>query len=478
MKKTIAIIISAMLICSLAACSSNNTSGTSSASSQISISKESAASIADSSESSTSNNFSVPGSDNSLQTSNNKNSSKTETGSQNSQSTQNSKSEQSSESDTSSGSDSGSKVTVTSAANSKIDTSDIFSERDLRQSADLSDAKTIQASDNKTETITEEGIYVITGSAGNFTVKVEADSEAKVQLVLDSLTVTNDNFPVIYVVSADKCFVTTTDSTNTLTVTGTFKSDGDTNTDAVIFSKDDLVLNGTGTLVISSSGNGISCKDDIKITGGTYNITSVKDSIEANDSISVYDGSFEINSSKDAFHSEDDDDDTTGWIYIKDGTFDLKAASDGIQAATYAQIDGGTLNITSSEGIESTYIQINGGTININASDDGINASQKSRSIGTPTVEVTGGSLTITMSGNDVDCIDSNGNIIVSGGTVSVNYPTQGSSESFDCDGTATYTGGTIIINGTQADSIPQSMMGGRGGMGGMGGRFGGMAQF
>ena len=79
------------------------------------------------------------------------------------------------------------------------------------------------------------------------------------------------------------------------------------------------------------------------------------------------------------------------------------------------------------------------------------------------------------MSGNDVDCIDSNGNIIVSGGTVSVNYPTQGPSESFDCDGTATYTGGTIIINGTQVDSIPQSMMGGRGGMGG---RFGGMAQF
>ena len=71
------------------------------------------------------------------------------------------------------------------------------------------------------------------------------------------------------------------------------------------------------------------------------------------------------------------------------------------------------------------------------------------------------------MSGNDVDGIDSNGNIIVSGGTININYPAQAPSESFDCDGTATYTGGTIIINGTQVDSIPQSMMGGgRGGRG------------
>ena len=76
-----------------------------------------------------------------------------------------------------------------------------------------------------------------------------------------------------------------------------------------------------------------------------------------------------------------------------------------------------------------------------------------------------GGSLTITMNGSDVDCIDANGNIIVSGGTISVTYPTQGPSESFDYDGTATYTGGTIIINGSQVDAIPQPMMGGRGGM-------------
>ncbi len=354
----------------------------------------------------------------------------------------------------------------------ELDTTNLFTERDLTQTADLTGAKTITAADNKTETITTEGVYVIKGSAKNFTVKVEADSSAKVQLVLDGLTVENDSTPVIYVVSADKCFVTTASgSTNSLSVTGSYTSDGDTNTDAVIFSKDDLVLNGTGTLNITSSeGNGISGKDDLKITGGTYVIESAKDSIEANDSIAVYDGTFTIRSSKDGLHSENNDDDTTGYIYIKDGTFNITASGDALQATTLLLIDGGTIDANSSEGLESTYIRISGGTVNINASDDGINASTKSSHYSTPTVEFTGGNVTVTMSGSDVDCIDSNGNIIVSGGTINVNYPQQGPSEPFDCDGTATYTGGTIIINGTQVDSIPQSTMGG-GGRGGFGGR-------
>ncbi len=350
------------------------------------------------------------------------------------------------------------------------DTSELFSERDLTQTADTSSAKTIEAASNKTVTITEEGVYIITGSATDFTVKVDASKDAKVQLVLDGLTVSNSNFPVIYVVSADKCFVTTAGSESTLEVTGSFNTDGDTKTDAVIFSKDDLVLNGTGTLNIKcAEANGISGKDDIKITGGTYNITSAKDSIEANDSILIYDGSFNINSSKDGLHCENDDDDTQGMIYIRSGSFNITAASDAVQATTLAQIDGGSFELESAEGIESTKILINDGTINISASDDGINAAQKSSSYGTPAFEITGGSLNITMTGNDVDCIDANGNIIISGGTINLNYTAQGPSEPFDYDGTAQYNGGTIIINGSQVDSIPQSsMMGGRGGMGGM----------
>lgn len=358
----------------------------------------------------------------------------------------------------------------TSVSNGVIDTTDLFTDRDLEQNPDLSDAKTITVSDGQTINITEEGTYIISGTASNCTIKVEVDTESKVQLVLNGVNITNESSPAIYVVSADKCFITS-QGENSLSVTGSFKADGDTNTDAVIFSKDDLVFNGTGTLTINSSANGISGKDDIKFTGGTYNITSTNDSIEAKDNIYVYDGTFNITSSKDGFHSEDSDDNSKGTLYIADGTFHIAVTSDGLQANTAVQIDGGTFDITANEGIESTYIQINGGTVTITATDDGINGSDKSNVYSKPTVEITGGNVTVTVSGNDVDGIDSNGDIIVSGGTVNVTYPGQPPCDSFDCDGTATYTGGTIIINGTQVDSISQSdrmgggMMGGRGGM-------------
>lgn len=357
-------------------------------------------------------------------------------------------------------------TTTASATDTGIDTSDIFTDRDLEQTADLSEAQYITVSDGKTIDITSEGVYVISGTAKNCTIKVNTDSNSKVQLVLDNLSMTNDSTPAIYVVSADKCFITTTDSESTLSVTGSFTADGDTNTDAVVFAKDDIVFNGTGTLNISSAqGNGISGKDDVKFTGGTYSITSLKDSIEANDGIYIADGTFNISSQKDGLHSENDDDNTVGYIYIAGGTFNITVTSDAIQANTSAVIDGGTFDISAREGIEATFVQINDGTLTINASDDGINAPDKSSAYKTPTVEINGGSLTITMGSGDTDAIDANGNITVNGGTINITAQTS----SFDYDGTAEFNGGTIIINGEEVSEIPQSMMGGPG-MGGMGG--------
>ena len=362
---------------------------------------------------------------------------------------------------------------VSAVEGSKLDVSDMFTNRDLEQTADTNDAESITAESGKTVEITEAGVYVISGTASNFTVKVNAGDDDKVQLVLDSLNVTNDSTPAIYVVNADKVFVTTA-SDSSLSTTGSFTADGDTNTDAVIYSKDDIVLNGTAALSITSTANGITGKDDLKVTGGTYSITSALDAIEANDSIRISGGSFTINSSKDGLHAENSDDNTLGYIYISGGTFNITAASDGIQSTTVAQIDGGTFNISASEGIESTYVQINGGSITISASDDGVNAANKSSSE-TVTFEMTGGELTITMASGDTDAVDSNGNVKVSGGTVNITCPTQGTAESFDYDGTATYTGGTIVINGEQVDSIPTPMMMGGGMRGGnMGGQMGG----
>ena len=365
-----------------------------------------------------------------------------------------------------------SEVTATAnvTADGAIDATDLFSNRDLRQTADLSEAQTITLSDGSDVTITSEGVYVLTGSAKNATVTVEADKEAKVQLVLDGVHITNEDFPCIYVKSADKVFVTTAESSeNTLAVTGTFQADGDTNTDAVIFSKDDLVLNGLGTLTITSTDNGISGKDDVKITGGTLVINCVGNGVEAHDSIRVSGGEITITSSqKDGLHAKDSDDDTVGYIYICGGTLRIDVADDGIHATTIAQIDGGDLTISAAEGIEGTYIQINGGTIQISASDDGINAARKSNSMGTPVAEFNGGEITIVMGQGDTDGVDSNGNLYVNGGTLDITGQSP-----FDYDGTAEYNGGTIIVNGQETNTITNQFMGG--GMGGMGGFGGGM---
>ena len=353
---------------------------------------------------------------------------------------------------------------------SGLSADELFTDRDLEQTPDLSEAKELTLQSGKDITISKAGVYHITGSAEDCTVIVDAGDEDKVQIVLDGVTVTNSDAPCIYVKNADKVFVTLTGD-NSLSVTGKFIADGDTNTDGVIFSKDDITLNGTGSLTISSTDNGIVGKDDLKITGGTYRITAASKAIEANDSIRISDGTFTIKAGTDGLHAENEDDDTLGYIYIGGGSFSMNVGDDGIHGTSVVQIDGGQFTVSAAECIEGTYIRINDGTFDLSSWDDGINAAKKSNSY-TPTVEINGGTINITMSAGDTDGIDSNGNIIVNSGTISVN-----GNSTFDYDGTAQFNGGTIYVNGQQVTEIPNQMMGGRGGMGGnMGGRgnFGG----
>lgn len=332
----------------------------------------------------------------------------------------------------------------------------IYTERDLEQTADLSEAVYIQLVSGQDVSITQEGVYVLSGSATDVSIVVDADSEAKVQIVLDGVSVTNADAPVVYVKSADKVFITTTHSTNYMEVSGAFVADGETNLDAVIFSKDDLVLNGVGTLEIKSAqGNGITTKDDLKITGGTLILTAAGHGLEANDSINIADGNITIEAGADGLHSEYDEDDTVGSIHILGGSFTIQAGDDGIRATSILQIDGGTINVLSSvEGLEATYVLINNGTITVNASDDGINATNKSYAYSV-LIEVNGGNIQVTVGNGDTDAFDSNGNIVVNDGVIVVTAPTS----SFDADGTATLNGGTVTVNGQVVTSLGGGMM-------------------
>ena len=328
--------------------------------------------------------------------------------------------------------------------------SELFTTRDLEQNVNTSNATKYTVSDGENINITKEGVYLISGTAKNVTIYIEAGDSDKVQISLDNLSITNETMPAIYVKTADKVFITS-QGENDLKVTGTFSTEETDKLNAVIFSKQDITLNGTGTLNIESSVNGITGKDDIKITGGTYNIKASAVGIRANDSIRIAEGTLNITAGTDGIHAENSSDDSKGYIFIAKGTIKIEAGDDCIHGGSVVQIDDGTITLDGAEGIEGTYVQINGSTININATGDGINAGSKSESYPV-TIEITGGEITIVMASGDTDGIDSNGDLKISGGTINVT-----GSGSFDYDGNAEFTGGTIIVNGTKLDTIPKS---------------------
>lgn len=345
-----------------------------------------------------------------------------------------------------------------------LDTAELFSDRDLEQAADLTAATPMNLESNQDVTLSEEGVYVLSGDVDNVTVTVEAADDAKIQIVLDGVSITNEDAPAIYVKAADKVFVTSTDSENYMEVSGSYVADGETNLDAVIFSRADLTLNGTGTLdIVSGQGNGISSKDDLKITGGVYTIESSADALEANDAILIHDGTITIDTQKDGLHSENEEDTTLGNIYIEGGTLTITAADDAITGNNLVQIDGGIINIKSAvEGIEANNFIVNEGQLTLYATDDGINATPKVSS--GASIVVNGGTIDVSMASGDTDAFDSNGDIYINGGTINVE-----ATSAFDADGTAELNGGTVTVNGEQITEITESRGGGFGGGGGRG---------
>ena len=214
-------------------------------------------------------------------------------------------------------------------------------------------------------TITKEGTYVFSGALSEGQIVVDADS-AKVQLVLDNADITCASSAAIYIKNADKTFITLAEgSENILMNTAEYEAIDDNNIDAVIFSKDDLTLNGKGTLTINSEyGHGIVSKDDLKLVGGTCNITAKNHALSGKDSVRIAAGTYNLTSGKGGIHSENADDDEKGFVYIASGDFTIESTGDGIDASYVVQIDDGDFDITAGDGAENatkTYNDMPGG---------------------------------------------------------------------------------------------------------------------
>ncbi len=174
--------------------------------------------------------------------------------------------------------------------------------------------------------------------------------------------------------------------------------------------------------------------------------------LKAGESLILQGGAYMIDAADDCLHSNAD-------LSITDGSFTLSSADDGIHADNELHISGGSIIISRSyEGIEASKLVISGGTIDITASDDGLNAAGGADgsasadrwgrgmfSNGVGEIEITGGYTHINASG---DGIDSNNNILVSGGITLVSGSSNSANAAFDYDGEATVTGGILFAAG------------------------------
>ena len=371
------------------------------------------------------------------------------------------------------------------------DTSQAFTRDDFDAAYNASSAKINVASlanvsasgvrvSGKTVTISAAGTYILSGSANDVCIIVDAP-DAEVRFVLDNLNITNSSVAPVYVKNAAKVYVTLAEnSTNTLSVNGEFVKIDGAKAEAVIFAQSDLTLNGSGTLnAAAQNGSGIASKKNLAITGGTFDISASSHALKGKNNVNIADGSFTLTSGKDGIHSENDDNAESGNIYIKGGTFVISAESEALDAINNIKIDGGNIDVVQSdEGIEATTIDINGGKITLVSSDDGINASYSDKeeiaeksagtvasasSVSSSTrnkggiqnisasaahtyVNITGGEITID---SQADGIDSNGSVYVSGGTVRILGPASDNDAALDYDVRAVITGGEFIASGS-----------------------------
>ncbi len=245
---------------------------------------------------------------------------------------------------------------------------DMFTDRDGKIEYDESKTVSVQlngdsatSSSNSvkisgsTVTITEEATYVISGTLTDGMIIVNAEDTAKLQIVLNGVDITSKTSAALYILEADKVFVTLADGkTNTLANGGSFTAIDENNIDAAVFSKQDLTFNGSGSLmVISPAAHGIVCKDDLVFTGGTYTVNSASHGLDANDSVRIsYSTKLTIDAGKDGIHCENTDDASLGFIYISNGTFNIEAEGDGIAASAYVQIENGTFDLIIGGGSE------------------------------------------------------------------------------------------------------------------------------
>jgi len=293
----------------------------------------------------------------------------------------------------------------------------------------------------KSITVTDEGVYNLTGTISDGLIRV--NTEGNVKLVLNNVNIKNSSGPAIYIENASDVVVELAENSNNYLEDGSNYSGYEIDEVGTIFSHDDITFQGNGTIeVVSNNEDAIVSKDDLKIVDGIYTITSKGDGIRGKDSVYIKNGIFTINSTGDGIKSTNDIEADKGYILIENGVFKINSTLDGIQSQTKLLIQNGTFHITtgggssnssssdnwgrwgdsnssnseSAKGIKTgDNLVIENGTFNFNTSDDAIHCNNY--------VGIKLGTLNIT-SGDDG--IHADAELIIDGGKIDISKSYEG----------------------------------------------------
>lgn len=256
--------------------------------------------------------------------------------------------------------------------------------------------------------------------------------------------------------------------TVTLNVSGKgakgFKTGGDftlvsgtvtaTTTGAAFYDTDDADI---------ASPAGMNCDGNFLMTGGTFTISctgAAGKGITTDGTYTISDGQLNIAVSGADLIANGDTSEAKGIkadgaVLINGGVINISATDDGIKSSASIAINGGQVTISKSiEGIEAPVISFGGGYTSVVSSDDCVNATYGNGS------ETNDGSLlsfqsgTVLLSSTGGDCIDGNGNAVMTGGTVVAQGPPSSPEVAIDINGTFAISGGVLVASGPNAGNM------------------------
>ncbi|RBS48595.1 hypothetical protein EB25_01379 [Enterococcus faecium] len=288
--------------------------------------------------------------------------------------------------------------------------------------------------EGETVTISEEGTYVLSGTLSDGQLIINAPKEAKIHLIFNGVSITNTSGSAVNIQQAEKVILTLADNkTNNLKDGENYSfTENETEPDATLYSKEDLTINGTGTLKVNGNySNGIRSKDDLVLVSGTYEVTAKNNAIKGKDSVSIRNGNYNLNTTEgDAIQANNTEDETKGYVAIDGGTFEISSGRDGIQAETNTTLQNAEMTIKTADGANSqtintnesykgikagNQVKISSGTYSIDSADDSIHSNN--------TFELTGG--TITAKTGD-DGIHADNELTISAGIVDIQQSYEG----------------------------------------------------